>query len=101
MCNLNFRFGVRGNANFSVFRYQHVGIGNAKLWHWGLQVNARTQREWFCVAVEYRLVVALVLHGSIFNIRGLIDSHLFFMGSLFHSMKKKIYFITEDLLLYN
>ena len=30
--------GVGGNANFSnfsVFRYQHVGIGNAKLWRWG------------------------------------------------------------------
>ena len=23
-----------GNASFSVFRYQHVGIGNAKLWRW-------------------------------------------------------------------
>ena len=22
-------------ANFRVFRYQHVGIGNAKLWRWG------------------------------------------------------------------
>ena len=29
------RFGVGGKANFHVFRYQHVGIGNAKLWHWG------------------------------------------------------------------
>ena len=24
-----------GNANLSFFRYQHVGIGNAKLWRWG------------------------------------------------------------------
>ena len=24
-----------GNANFSVFRYQHVGIPNAKFSHWG------------------------------------------------------------------
>ena len=30
-----FRFGVGGKANFSVFRYQHVGIPNAKLWRWG------------------------------------------------------------------
>ena len=29
--NVNFRFGVGGNTNFSVFRYQHVGIPNAKL----------------------------------------------------------------------
>ena len=33
--NANFRFDIRGNANFHVFRYQHVGIPNAKLWHWG------------------------------------------------------------------
>ena len=26
---------VGRNANFSVFRYHHVGIGNAKLWRWG------------------------------------------------------------------
>ena len=26
---------VGGNANLSVFRYQHVGIPNAKLWRWG------------------------------------------------------------------
>ena len=31
----NFRFGDGGNENFSVFRYQHVGIPNRKLWHWG------------------------------------------------------------------
>ena len=31
------RFGVGGNANFrfGVFRYQHVGIPNAKFWRWG------------------------------------------------------------------
>ena len=46
MEKVNFRFGVGGNANLSVFRYQHVGIPNAKLWFRGL-----SQREWFCVAV--------------------------------------------------
>ena len=30
-----FSVRVGGNANFSVFRYQHVGIPNAKLWCWG------------------------------------------------------------------
>ena len=32
--NADFRYGVGGitNANFSVFRYQHVGIPQAKLW---------------------------------------------------------------------
>ena len=31
--NFMFRFG--GNTNFSVFRYQHVGMPNTKLWCWG------------------------------------------------------------------
>ena len=31
----NFSVRGRGNANFSVFSYQHVGIPNAKLWLWG------------------------------------------------------------------
>ena len=33
--NANFRFGIGSNTHFSVFRYQHVGIPNAKLWRWG------------------------------------------------------------------
>ena len=33
--NTNFSVRVGGNANLSVLRYQHVGIPNAKLWHWG------------------------------------------------------------------
>ena len=33
--NSNFMFCVGGYTNLSVFRYQHVGIGNAKLWLWG------------------------------------------------------------------
>ena len=28
-------FAFSGNAIICVFRYQHVGIPNAKLWHWG------------------------------------------------------------------
>ena len=34
--NANFNVCVGGNANFRcVFRYQHVGIPNEKLWSWG------------------------------------------------------------------
>ena len=29
--------GIGGNASFSAFRYQHVGIPNAKLWRWGCE----------------------------------------------------------------
>ena len=32
--NANLSVHIGGNANFSVFRYQHVGIPNAKLWRW-------------------------------------------------------------------
>ena len=41
--NANFKTRLWGIANFSIFRYQHVGIANVKF------------RECFCVAVEYRL----------------------------------------------
>ena len=33
--NTNFSFGVWGNADFSIFRHQHVHIPNVKLWRWG------------------------------------------------------------------
>ena len=33
--NVNFSIGVGHDENFGICRYQHVGIPNAKLWHWG------------------------------------------------------------------
>ena len=33
--NVNLSLRVRGNTNFSVFRSQHVGIDNWKLWRLG------------------------------------------------------------------
>ena len=33
----NFKICVEGDANFSIFRYQRVSIGNIKLWHWGFK----------------------------------------------------------------
>ena len=33
--NTNFSSCIGGSAYLSVFRYQLVGIANAKLWHWG------------------------------------------------------------------
>ena len=41
--NTNFSVRIGGNANFSVFRFQHVGIPNAKLWHWGSKPTRSTQ----------------------------------------------------------
>ena len=48
-----FALGPRGIrvGSARVFRYQHVGIGNAKL------PNARPQREGVGFAVEYRLMI--------------------------------------------
>ena len=43
-----------GNANFSVFRYQHVGIPNVKF-RVGVLPNKNPQCEGFCVAVKERL----------------------------------------------
>ena len=51
--NANFSGRVGGNTNFSIFRYQHVGIPNAKLSCWGYQREAPTRE--LLVAVEYRL----------------------------------------------
>ena len=34
--NTNFKICVGGSANFSIFRYQHVGIANAKFLVGGL-----------------------------------------------------------------
>ena len=37
--NVNLKFRVGVNANFSVFRYQHVGIGNTKFRVFASQCN--------------------------------------------------------------
>ena len=57
--NANVNVHVGGNANFRIFRYQHVGIPKAKLWHWGS--NSRLTRgtnangfalQWNNIAVQ-------------------------------------------------
>ena len=45
----NFRFGVGGNANFSVFRYQHVCYTKAKLWRWGSKPTQRPNVNGFAL----------------------------------------------------
>ena len=57
--NANLIFCVGGAANFSVFRYQHVGISNTKLWCWRSQPMPGPNTNGFCVAVEYRLKATL------------------------------------------
>ena len=47
--------GVRDNTNFSIFRYQHVGIPNMKLWRLGSKPMRGPNANGFIVAVEYRL----------------------------------------------
>ena len=50
--NANFSVRVGGNANFSFLDTNMMVFENFAL---GVQANARTQRECFCVAAEYRL----------------------------------------------
>ena len=68
--NANFSIRVGGKSNFSVFRYQHVGIPNAKLWRWrseptrgpnangfvlqwniGLTQGSNADSHWVCEAI--------------------------------------------------
>ena len=51
-CNANSSVRIWGNAHFSIFKYQHVGIPNAKLW---------IQCHWFCITVKYRLIFVKLL----------------------------------------
>ena len=53
--NANFRVCVGSNTNFSVFRYQHVGIPNEKLWCWGSKPTRGPNARFFSVTVEYKL----------------------------------------------
>ena len=46
---------VGGNANFSVFRYQHVGIPNAKLWRWGSYANGNGFASQWNIGFKVRL----------------------------------------------
>ena len=58
--------GVRGNANFSVhigcntsfsiFRYQHVGIGNAKMWRWGSKTTRGPNANGFALQWNIGLI---------------------------------------------
>ena len=50
--NINVKICFGDNANFSVFRYQHVGISNAKF-HIGGLSQCKDPMEMFCVIVEY------------------------------------------------
>ena len=53
--NANFTIRVRGNTHFSIFRLPACWYMLRKIVALGVQANASTQREWFCIAVEYRL----------------------------------------------
>ena len=53
----NFMFSVGGNANFSVFRYQHVGIPKAKLWLWGPKPTRGPNANGF--ALQWNIAITL------------------------------------------
>ena len=59
--NANSRVGVGGNTNFSVFRYQHVGIGNAKSLRWGSKPTRGPNASAFASQWNIGLRVFLIL----------------------------------------
>ena len=45
--NANFSIRVGGNVNFGLFRYQHIGNPNAKLWRWGSKPTPGPDARYF------------------------------------------------------
>ena len=50
---------LSANANMVYQRLNNFGHPDPPIVALGVQANARTQREWFCAAVEYRLYTTL------------------------------------------
>ena len=86
--NANFKIRVGGNAYFSVFRYQHVGIANAKFRVGGLSQRKDQTQMFLRHSGIYRLICILYLwHDVLYFL-----NHLY--GRSFHvneysSIKKK------------
>ena len=76
--NTNFRFGIGGNANFSVFRYQHVGIPNAKLWRWGSKPKRGPNTNGFASQWNIGFKVMMMMFGI------LTSTQLFFSYTKTH-----------------
>ena len=53
----------RGNANFSIFLYQHDGIPNAKLWHWGCKPTRGPNTNGFALQWNIGFTVHVVQTG--------------------------------------
>ena len=60
--NANFSVCVGGNANFSVFRYQHFGIPSAKLWRWGSKLMRGPNANGF--ASQWNIGFRLLWHSN-------------------------------------
>ena len=61
--NIDFIFCIGGNPNFNVYRYQHVGISNAKLWCWGSKPMPGPKANGFALQWSIRLKTTLtILH---------------------------------------
>ena len=63
--NANFSIRVWGNANFSVFRYQHVGTPNAKMWCCGSKPTAGPNANGF--ASQWNIGVRGMVLGILDN----------------------------------
>ena len=64
--NTNFRSGVGGNANFRIFRYQHVSIPNIKLWRWGSKPTPGSDANGFAShwTIGFKLPVMIMLESD-------------------------------------
>ena len=61
--NTNFRFGIGGNANFSVHRYQHVGKLNTKISRRGSKPMLNPNVRGFALQWNIGLMVHVKLAG--------------------------------------
>ena len=67
--NTNFSVCIWGNTDFSVSRYQHVGIPNAKLWRWGSKPTQGPNANGFASQRNVGLILThLVQPRSVYNI---------------------------------
>ena len=57
--NANFSVHIEGNTNFSIFRYQHVAIPGAKLWHLGSKPMQGTNANGFVLQWNIGLCILL------------------------------------------
>ena len=65
--NAKFSVPIGDNANFSVFRYQHVGIPNVELWRWGSKPTPGPNANGFASQWNIGLTHYHLTHSCLFS----------------------------------